>query len=489
MGFTRSRKLAEDRGYGNLDGVKVRGIYSTALTKLLLENGFEIVQPSLTIKKRFGLSENSAPPDLKIQDRHDLQGIRVLGTSDAVNKFQSVLHSTFEDTVTRKWTVSVDGIYKGNVIGSDEYTFYVDIGHCVIGRLQKQETADMNEKQVIVQVERKRVGSKQPVLTTELKIVGNFAILVQSSAVGVSLKIRELKKRAELYALGKALAPEGWGIIWRESSVNQSRETLESEIKALAEKAGTLNEKTLHAETPTLLIEGSSFMDVEFPWFSKRSLDKLRASVAPTLDEHHLYKTCGGEVSAALEMAEKLLEEGQNLSDVEEAFKKQILYGFPEAGSTVDVEHVKLSGLVFHLGQATIEDLEDEHIRYSRIMRSNGFYDGLGVKKEAGDRAVSETKAGEWCITTRYSSKDGESKGTYVNLNTPVEVYPKAIRYVDLEVDVCIQPDDTVKVLDLEKLEKALEKGLLSKKLFETVREKAEKIVEIGSDFNRVKPQ
>ncbi|MDI6905431.1 MAG: DUF402 domain-containing protein [Candidatus Bathyarchaeia archaeon] len=458
---------------------KVRGIYSTALTKLLLDNGFEIVQPSLTIKKRFGLEENSMPPDLKIEDRYDLQGIRVLGTSDAVCTFQSILHSTFEDALTRKWRVSVDGIYKGTVMESGEDAVYIDIGGDVVGRLSKSEIANINEKQVIVQVERRRIGVKQPVLTTKLKIVGNYAILVKNSKVGVSLQIRDLNKRAELYALGKELAPSGWGIIWRESSANQSRETLENEITALVEKIKILNEKAFYAEAPALLLEGLYFMDVEFPWISKRNLDKLRASAAQTLDWHHFYKSCGGKVSAALEMAEKLLEKGHNRSEVEELFKQQIVPEFPEAGSLVDVEHVKLSGLVLHLGQATIESLDDEQIKYSRVMRSNGFYDGLGVKKEKGDKAISETRSGEWCITTKYFSKGGEWKGTYININTPVEAYPKTIRYVDLEVDVCIKPDGTVEVLDMEKLEKALENAFISKTLFETVKEKVKEIMQI----------
>jgi predicted RNA-binding protein associated with RNAse of E/G family len=111
-------------------------------------------------------------------------------------------------------------------------------------------------------------------------------------------------------------------------------------------------------------------------------------------------------------------------------------------------------------------------------MRSNGFYDGLGVKKEAADKAVSETKIGEWSITTKYFSQNGDWKGTYINLNTPAEVYPKAIRYVDLEVNVCIQPDGTVTVLDVEKLEKALGKGFISKTLFEIVKEKVKETTE-----------
>jgi hypothetical protein len=401
------------KAMGALMKAKIRGNYTTALTKLLLENGFEIVQPSLTIKKRFGLLDNSAPPDIKIKDRYDLQGVRVLGASNAVNTFQSVLHSAFEDVLTRKWRVSIDGIYNGKAIESDEDTVYVDIGGGVIGRLPKPEFVIAEDKPLLVQVERKRIGAKQPILTMNLKIVGNYAILAQNSRVGVSLKIHDLNKRAELYALGKTLAPDWWGIIWRESSANQSRETLENEITKLAEKVKILNTKATHADAPTLLIEGSCFMDVEFPWFSKRDLDKLRASVAPTLDGHHFYKSCGGEVSAALEMAEKLLEKGQSRIEVEKSFREQ-LYRFPEEGSLVDVEHVKLSGLVFHLGQATIESLGDEQIKYSRIMRSNGFYDGLGVKKEAGDKAVSETKMGEWSITTKYFSNSGEFKGTYI---------------------------------------------------------------------------
>jgi protein associated with RNAse G/E len=449
----------------------IRGIYSTALTKLLLDNGFDIVQPSLTIKKRFGLPDSSAAPDIKIKDRYDLQGIRVAGTLDSVNALQHILHSTFEDTLTRKWTVSVDGIYKAKLVETSESSVYVDLGDGIVGWLSKYELHRNEDEPLIVQVKRRRIGAKEPILTTNLKIVGEYAILAQDSDVGVSLRIHDLDKRAELYNLGKALALEKWGIIWRESAANQQKEMLEKEIVELTEKVKSLKEKVIHADAPSLLIEGIYVMDVEFPWFSKRSLDGLRATITPTLDGHHFYKSCGGNVSSALEMAEKLLENGNSQQQVAESFRDQVSSEFPEEGSRVDVEHVKLSGIVFHLGESTIETADNEQIRYSRIMQRDGFYDGLNVKKEAGDKAVSETKVGEWHITTKYFSNNGEWKGTYINLNTPVEVYPKTIRYVDLEADICLSPDGTVKVLDMEKLEKATEKGFISKKLCDSVKE------------------
>ncbi|MEM3577193.1 MAG: DUF402 domain-containing protein [Candidatus Bathyarchaeia archaeon] len=455
---------------------KVRGIYTTALTKLLLDNGFEIIEPSSAIKNRFRLSDNFLQPDVKVKDRYDMQGVRVLGKPEAVEKFKAVLQKALPDVITRKWTADVDRIYKGKVAEICEDIVYVDIGEGVVGQLQKPDLQASEGETLLVQVERRRIGAKHPILTTNLKIVGEYALLVQNSRVGVSLKIRDINKRAELYALGKKLAPEGWGIIWREASAKATTNALEDEVRALVEKAKTLDEMATKAEAPSLLVEGLSFMDVEFPFLSKKEMDKLRASVAPTLDGHHFYKSCGGRVSSALEMAEKLLENGQSESAVKEAFKQQILYEFPEEGSIVDVEHVKLSGAVFHLGQAEIESISDKGLRYSRTMRSNGFYDGLGVKKEAGDKAVSETETGEFYITTSYFSADGTFKGKYINLNTPVEVYPQTLRYVDLEVDVCILPDGTTKVLDMEKLEKALERGLISKAFFQKILEKVEEI-------------
>ncbi|MEM3550134.1 MAG: ribonuclease E/G [Candidatus Bathyarchaeia archaeon] len=457
---------------------KVRGIYTTALTKLLLEKNFQIVQPSPTIKERFYLQEKNETPDIKVEDRHDLQGVIAFGTAEATAAFRSILHSVLEDSIIRIWDVSVDGIYKGKIAYEENNVFFVDIGNGVLGLLPKSELSDESSEEVIVQVKREKIGQKNPALSTELKFFGSLAILIQKGKIGVSIKISNPDKRAELYELGKDLAPEGWGIIWRGESAYHPREVLEKEVSMLNEKVKTLKEMAACKSAPSLLIEGSYFMNIEFPYLSKKKLDELRASATSTIQNHHFYKSCGGKVSAALEMAEKLLANGRNKREVEQLFKNQIEPEFPSENSVIDVEHVKLSGITLKLGRAVVETLNEKEIQYCRTIKSDGFYDGLDVAKVVGDKAISHAKFGDWHITTNYFSKEGKWKGAYINLNTPLEVYPKAIRYVDLEVDICIHPDFKIKVVDMEKLEKAYKKGVINQRLFENIRDKVKALVE-----------
>jgi len=48
---------------------------------------------------------------------------------------------------------------------------------------------------------------------------------------------------------------------------------------------------------------------------------------------------------------------------------------------------------------------------------------------------------------------------------------------VDLEVDVCVWPNGTVRKLDEEKLEKAVEEGLVTEKLVKIVKEKLQELI------------
>jgi len=479
--FIKSRKKALNKKRVHLvASARIRGIYSTALTKLLLDQGFEIVQPSATLKDRFKLEGNMESPDIDIYDRYDRQGVRVLGKAEAVKAFKSILQAHFDDVIIREWKVTADGIYKGlkKHLDIDTHSVLVDIGSA-IGEVDEEEIRDSNIQQVIVQVERRRIGAKEPILTTEIKIPGKYAILIPGHQVKVSRKILDFQKRTHLIQLGKDLDLRDWGVIWRTSATDQPTEVLRNEIASLLKEGEGVLKKAEQTEAPAVLWEGNHFIETEFPSLSKRKFDKIRRVVTPTLDGHHLYKTCEKEISSAVDMAEKLLEEGKSYKEVEALFQETIQKEYPEVGSTIEIKHVKLDGRVFHLGEALIESFDNNNsvIEFSRVFMSEGVYDGLKTRKEPGDIAITEARVGEWYFKTRYFSKDGKSKGTYVNLNTPLELYPYGIRYIDLEIDVCIWPDGKIEILDEEKFEDAMREGLVTQKLSEIVKEKLQELL------------
>ena len=458
---------------------RVRGIYSTALTKLLLYHEFDIVQPSITTRERFGLQECDEPPDLDVYDRRDRQGVQAFGKAEFINTFCSIMQSCLDDVIVRSWAVTADGIYKGLIKEADPIThlFLVDIGSAV-DSIMDNEVLNPELRQIVVQAERRRVGAKKPVLTTRIKIPGRYAILIPERRVKVSLKIQDSKVRSRLQKLGEELMPPDWGILWRTAAADQSADVLREEVTRLAREGRAVMEQAERVEAPATLWEGGSFVNVEFPSLSKKKLDEFRRCVAPTMEGHHYYKACGRRVSSALDMAEKLLEKGYSLKEVKDLFKRTVEAEFPTVDSLVWMEHVKLDGKVFHLGEALVEafDHDQSSLRLSRVFEKKGVYDGLGTPKEPGDRAVTDAKVGDWHFKTQYFSRDGRYKGTYVNLNTPIELYPHRIRYVDLEVDVCVWPNGTVRKLDEEKLEKAMEEGLVTEKLVEIVKEKLQEL-------------
>jgi len=86
-------------------GLRIRGIYATALTRFFYEHNFSIVDPSRQIRKRFQDCSNidsAEPTTLEIRDRRDGQGILLSGEPDRLNKALKLLNENFFDVVCRK---------------------------------------------------------------------------------------------------------------------------------------------------------------------------------------------------------------------------------------------------------------------------------------------------------------------------------------------------------------------------------------------------
>uniref|UniRef100_UPI0025B9E64D DUF402 domain-containing protein n=1 Tax=Halovivax sp. TaxID=1935978 RepID=UPI0025B9E64D len=212
-------------------------------------------------------------------------------------------------------------------------------------------------------------------------------------------------------------------------------------------------------------------------WFGREArfaLDEARRAVETTMPGHHRIKAADRAASAAVDFAEAVcgdLATGSETpfdADADLPFAAVARQFGPEAGDRLSLGHGKPDGRLITLGSGEVTEWDaDGSITLERSMRGGGTYDALEVPKEAGDVAVTKLREGRRWYPTTYRSADGEVKGTYVNICTPVELFPDRARYVDLYVDVIRLPDGTVEIVDEDELAEAVEAGLVSEALAE----------------------
>lgn len=79
--------------------IKIRGIYATAFTRLLLDSGFRIVDPGPEIRQRFELGPTPKVPDILLKDREDRQGVDLIGEADQISGLLKTIQETLLDAV------------------------------------------------------------------------------------------------------------------------------------------------------------------------------------------------------------------------------------------------------------------------------------------------------------------------------------------------------------------------------------------------------
>jgi len=320
--------------------IKIRGIYATALTRLLLDLGYGIVQPSEEIRDRFPMPDSEAKEDLSIVDRDDHQGVLIGGEKHAVEVLIGSLWEALLDMVVRE------------------------------------------------------------------------------------IRDPEISRRGK------------------------------------EEKPGCF--------------------DAEFPGASKAALDGLRGRVVPTMTHHHSLRITA---SNDLDLVERQIEKTPPQKDKleRELMRRLVLRPLKKEG-LIRIDHVKPEGQTLRFREGEILSLESERLFMRRSFHA-GRYDGLDLPIEPGDYGITEVPLGGWWVKHAYFSREGTLKGQYWNVNTPVEPYPDRIRYVDLHVDVIKRVNEPPRIIDTERLQSAVAKGLISPRLCRKAMEVAHCLMdELGSD-------
>ncbi|MCX5906481.1 MAG: DUF402 domain-containing protein, partial [Deltaproteobacteria bacterium] len=88
--------------------VKIRGIYSTALTKLFLDAGYAIVDPTPEIQERFDLPSGGGSPQILIQNRLDHQGVEILGEADQISRVVRLFQEILFDAILLEFTTPAE---------------------------------------------------------------------------------------------------------------------------------------------------------------------------------------------------------------------------------------------------------------------------------------------------------------------------------------------------------------------------------------------
>ncbi len=471
---------------------RIRGIYSESLTQIMLQNHFEIVQPTAEIASRFGLPYSADLPDVDIWDRSDLQGVVAISYESTLRRLIDVLRKRLGDVIARTPLVAKSSIYKGYVEERDEKTgqVRVDLG-TVSGVLFDSSLSEGSE--VLVQVQAHDYGLKAPILSSNVTIPGRAAILIPEPVIRLSAKIRDSRVRNSLIHLGKQLREKmgGWGILWRTHAENLSEQELRDEIEDLLDIAQDVRTKFEQMKGAGLILEGKSNADIEFPAEVKSFLDRLRSNLRPTIEHHHFYKSAG--YSSLVELAELVIEERPNEADYfVSKINKVISRRLPRANDEISIEHVKLDGRAIVLSRGQVVEATPNAFLVKRQFRHVNrklrivpeFSPIVKATNCNGDYALTRIIPGSTTLCTEYYSETGALKGTYINVNTGVEVYPSntqapaRVRYIDLEIDVIWLPErGIVKIVDQHLLNRAVERGYISEAAASKAIETAESVV------------
>jgi len=465
--------------------VRVRGIFSTALTKFFIDSGFEITQPSPQICERFGIEEPIyLSPHIDIQTSGSRARIECLQryTDDVRRLFLE----SFDDIMIHQEPIAINSIWRGIITKCLKDGYLVRYSVNANGFLPKSETSQQYHEGdlVIVEVKDYDRKNKKTLLTDMISVPGEFVVLIKKETIKVSRKIKGPRK-IELMDIGNILRPPGWGAIFRTSAMHVDVEEISEEMEKLREYTQELMEKARDAPAFTQIREGINVLLAYFPMKTKEKLDKLRSEVTVTLRHHHWLKTLNKATSYLVDFVEGKLSKLPDfsldvMSDlVNEHVRENIL---PKVGDVIKIYHLKPSMRRVILGPAKTIDVRerDGSMEYVLFRKFNpgGYYDGINAPKEAGDYGITFAREGDTKLVTAYFDMNSRLKGIYVNINTPIEIYPRSIRYVDLEVDVVRTIDEEIMILDRQKLDKYVERGVIPKGIYDETQRLSEEYKE-----------
>jgi len=465
-----------------LYAVRVRGIYSTALSVLLHEKGFLIADASKILQSRLNLPVVQRAPEVTVKNTDDLDYILVIGYPwEAGEKVFNTIRDSLKYPITRYGKIGLNTIIDG-----------VSLGNCKLhlenlGEITLHGTPCPEEGEIVrASIVREALESgRYPIARRELRLVGMHTIVTYPGrGVSFSEHIRSDEEKAKLLSILSRKKIEDLHIHFRSGAKLANEAILEQEITELAREAKRLAEEK--PSQPRIVRRGEFIGLIGITPPDKELLDSYRSRITTTIDKHHSLKSLGNEISNLVDCAESVYNEETRIKGIQIAKflstknlnKKVILIHKKPDGSTI-----KLGPYIVKTMQFTDESIE---LNLEKTIRRKGILDGLGIEKKPGDIVQTTINTKEWYIIHKYyDSRTGKLLGIYVNINTPPEIGVGYIKYFDLYIDVIKIPGEEAKIIDLDQLEMYWKNNFISKKLYERALVEAEKVKnKINNNYN-----
>lgn len=444
--------------------LKVKGIYSTSLSKLLKDEGHTIVDSSEEISERLDIKNTEEEADVSIRDKKRKNGIKIKGdNSKGIVEF---LKKSFPFIFISK--KSPGTLYKGVVFKIEEGRAKLELGG-KIGILFFEDSDEYLEPGDEVIVQEKGKKDSKPLLTTQLRFFSDSLVLIEYGYNKVSKNISDPDERERLRNLNEEIKLNDWGILWKSKAQEKSNEELKREVDALLDKKDEILKEAREREKPGLVKRGKTCYQLDFGLEVKQELDRIRREITPTIGNHHSLKS--GDYSNMVDLAERFLAEIGDKANI--VLEKCLDDKMVKEGDVYKIEHIKPDKKVFMKGK--VQKRDDEKLVVKRRMKSKGDYDGLNMPIEKGDYALTYIEEEAPYILHEYYRKDGELKGKYISINTGIEMYPWYAKYLDLGVDI-IEKDGEKEIIDLDELKEFRDKGRVSQKLFKAAVKRSKKV-------------
>ena len=451
-------------------GVRIRGIYTTALTARWLEKGYRILDPSPAIADRFPADFSDGPADVAVRSSSDEVGICLEGPSGPVNDLAADVATLGRDAFVYEDHLPMDAVATGTIERTNDSGAIVrlSIGE---GFLPFRLTdAYVEEGDSVLLHVLDPVAPWQ----SDRRSVVSMVPRVESHSLAVTDGAVDDDRDAELSTILDRLDVD----VPDEVSVTPERRASDRSITALAAELDTALDR-LAMISQRMDRENTGATQRATTWIrfgreTRFALDEIRSTVTSTIDGHHRIKLTGSGASSAVDFAERI-------DGTDWTFGADVLFDTfgPHIGDRLTIRHGKPTGETIELGQGSVVNRPmNEAVTVRRSIRGGGRYDGLDVPKADGDIAETTFVEGRWWYPTMYADADGRRKGTYVNVCTPIEILPTRIEYVDLYIDVLKSADDEVTIVDEDELEAAIDGGHVTPALGHRAREVADQLAD-----------